>query len=242
MKQMRFRDETGEIRTGEFNNGSVVTDGGERDPETIDVLPPVEPSKVLGVAHNYRSHFADSDDQIPDRPTLWWKGGHTVVASHGDTIELPAVDNVIYEGEIGVVIGTRCRNVSRSNAQDVIAGFTCVNDLTDQTYSEDPTMFRQKSFDRSAPIGPVLASPEHVPDNPRVRLAVNGEVRQDSAGDELVFSVPDVIAAFSEVTTLEQGDVIAMGTPSGYDFLRDGDHVEITVEGIGTLEHSVTVC
>lgn len=205
------------------------------------MLPPVEPNKVLGVAHNYQSHFTESEDSVPDRPTLWWKGGRTVVASHGDTIELPAVDSVIYEGEIGVVIGTQCRNVSRSNAMDMIAGFTCVNDLTDQTYSEEPSMFRQKSFDGSAPIGPVLASPEHVPEKPRVQLVVNGEVRQDSADDEFVFSIADVIAAFSAVMTLEQNDVIMMGTSSGYDFLRDGDRVEVTVECVGTLEHTVTV-
>ena len=242
MKQMRFRDETGEIRTGEFNNGSVVTDGGERDPETIDVLPPVEPSKVLGVAHNYRSHFADSDDQIPDRPTLWWKGGHTVVASHGDTIELPAVDNVIYEAEIGVVIGTRCRNVSRSNAQDVIAGFTCVNDLSNRDDQEiEQNWVRGKAFDGAAPMGPVVATPDEVPDDARVSLRVNGETKQDSSREHLIFPVPELIEEITTYLTLEPGDVIATGTPEGVGPLSDGDDVEVDIEGVGTLEHSVRI-
>jgi 2-keto-4-pentenoate hydratase/2-oxohepta-3-ene-1,7-dioic acid hydratase in catechol pathway len=102
-------------------------------------------------------------------------------------------------------------------------------------------MIRTKSFDNAAPMGPVLATPDEVPENPRIRLWVNGEQRQDTAGDGHVYSVPEVVASFAERLTLEPGDVVMMGNPGGFAPLEDGDRVEIEIEGVGRLEHSVAI-
>jgi 2-keto-4-pentenoate hydratase/2-oxohepta-3-ene-1,7-dioic acid hydratase in catechol pathway len=154
-------------------------------------------------------------------------------------VALPG-DEVVFEAELAVVIGKQCRNVDEADVPDVLAGYTVVNDLSDTSH-EDRTMFRKKSFDNAAPIGPVVASPEEVDGTPRIRLWVNGEQLQDTAGDSFVFSVPEIVASFAERLTLEPGDVIMMGNPGGFDPLEDGDTVEIEVEGVGRLEHDVSI-
>lgn len=143
-----------------------------------------------------------------------------------------------------MVIGRQCRNVAEEDALDVVEGYTCVNDLSNRDdQRQEQNWVRGKSFDNAAPIGPVVATPEHVsdPEDPRVRLWLNGEKKQDSEDDSLVFNVSEVIAEFTEHLTLERGDVIAMGTSGHPTSLSDGDTVEIEVDGVGRLEHDVEV-
>jgi 2-keto-4-pentenoate hydratase/2-oxohepta-3-ene-1,7-dioic acid hydratase in catechol pathway len=238
MRHARFTDPAGTVRRGEWCDGTVRAAGRTYDRETVDVLPPTEPSKVLGVGRNYREVY-DDEASFPNRPRIWWKGEHNVLAGHGDTVALPADEEVVYEAELGVVVGTECRNVDPSAVPDVVAGYTCVNDLSNMDHADDAGFLRVKSFDNAAPMGPVLADPEHVPEQPRVRLWLDGDLQQDSAGDEFVFSVPEMIAEFSQYVTLRPGDVVITGTPADFGPVGSGEHVAIEIEGVGRLEHDI---
>lgn len=241
MRRIRFRDLAGSVRDGELVDDNIEAAGRTYSMDDVDVLPPVDPSKVIGVGYNYWSRFEGEEKEPPERPFIWWKGDRNAISGHGDTVTIPGSGEVIYEAELGVVIGEQCRNVSRENAANVIEGFTCVNDLTDLAHQDDSSMFRIKSFDNSVPMGPVVATPDHIPKQPRLQLWVNGEKCQDSENDEFVFSIPEVIASITERVTLEPEDVILMGNPGNAAPLADGDTVAVEVEGIGRLEHDVEV-
>ena len=262
MRRVRFRDPGGSIRRGEWHDDVIEFAGTEYDPGAVDVLPPVEPSKIVCVAANYVEHIREAGRTVPDdlpvRPGFFLKGPNAV-AGHGDTVTLPTPaateeelagrekgtielgrGRIDYEGEFGVVIGEQCRNVDEADYMDVVAGYTCVNDISNRDDQDvERNWVRGKAFDNSAPIGPVLATPEEVPEEPRVRLWVNGEKRQDSDDDELVFPPARAISEVSRFLTLEPGDVVAMGTTVGVGPLSEGDRVEIEVEGVGRLEHHV---
>ena len=240
MRHVRFRDPAGAVRTGEWLDDGVAFADDEYDLSEVDVLPPCEPSKLVCIGRNYADHAAEMDSDIPDRPMLFLKGPNTV-ASHGSTVTLPAgKDRVDHEAELGVVIGSQARNVPEEAAMDHVAGFTCVNDLSNRDdQREEQNWVRGKAFDGAAPIGPVVADPEDVPDDARVQARVNGEVRQDGSRSQLIFSIPELVEEITSYLTLEPGDVISTGTPEGVGPLSDGDRVEIEVEGVGTLEHDV---
>lgn len=240
MRRARFVDRTGTIKTGEWAGDSIHWMGRTYAVDEVDVLPPVAPGKVLGIGRNYRDRF-DSPDEYPDPPRIWFKGGPHVVTGHGSTVSIPDTGEVLFEAELGVVIGERCRYVAPDDVARMIKGYTCANDLTNKAHSADGLNFRVKSFDNAAPLGPAIASPDHVPDNPRIRLWVNGEKMQDSADTGLVYDVSEAVSEFSTYLTLEPDDVILMGTPGGLRPLEDGDHVEIAIDGIGRLEHDVVV-
>lgn len=241
MPRARFEDPAGSVRTGEWLGTGVEAGGRTYELDEVRVLPPVEPNKILGVAHNYRNRYEESGDPLPDRPGIWLKGGANVLCGHGNTVELPGDIEVIWEAELAVVIGEQCRGVSEDEAMDVVGGYTAANDLSNRTHLEDETMYRIKAFDHSCPLGPAVATPGEVPENPRVQMWLDGEKQQDSRDDEYVFGIPEVIAEASEYVTLEENDIILMGTPGGADALSDGDHVAIEVDGVGRLEHDVAV-
>jgi 2-keto-4-pentenoate hydratase/2-oxohepta-3-ene-1,7-dioic acid hydratase in catechol pathway len=240
MRHVRFRDEAGSVREGEWTDDGIVFGGRTYDPDDVDVLPPVEPSKIVCIGLNYADHAEETDSDIPERPLLFLKGPNTV-AGHGDTATLPAgKERVDYEAELGVVIGKQCRNVAEEDVDDVIAGYTCVNDLSNRDdQRKEQNWIRGKAFDNAAPIGPVVADPEHVPDDARIELRQNGEVKQKSTIDNLIYGVPRLVSEITEYVTLEEGDVIATGTTSGVGPMADGDTIEVKIEGVGTLEHYV---
>jgi 2-keto-4-pentenoate hydratase/2-oxohepta-3-ene-1,7-dioic acid hydratase in catechol pathway len=242
MRHVRFRDPAGAVRQGEWHGDSVSFGDWEFDLEEVDVLPPVEPNKIVCIGRNYADHAEEMGSEMPDRPMLFLKPPNTL-ASHGDTVALPSgKERIDHEAELGVVVGEQCRDVSREDAMDVVAGFTCVNDLSNRDdQREERNWVRGKAFDGAAPVGPVVADPEHVPAEAAVELRVNGETRQDGHRGQLFFDVPDLIAEITAYLTLEAGDVISTGTPEGVGPLEDGDHVEVEVEGVGTLEHDVHI-
>ncbi|RQG96866.1 fumarylacetoacetate hydrolase family protein [Natrarchaeobius oligotrophus] len=244
MKYVRFRDPAGAVRRGEYESGHVhfANESYALADDAIDVLPPCEPSKVVCVGRNYAAHADEMGSDLPDRPLLFLKPPNSV-AGHGDTVTAPAgKDRIDYEAELGIVIGRQCRHVPEADAMDVVEGFTCVDDVTNRDdQEEEVNWIRAKAFDGSAPIGPVLATPDEVPDDAAVRSRVNGTVKQDGSLEQLIFSIPELIAEITTYLTLEPGDVIATGTPEGVGPLEDGDRVEIDVEGIGTLEHSIRI-
>jgi 2-keto-4-pentenoate hydratase/2-oxohepta-3-ene-1,7-dioic acid hydratase in catechol pathway len=212
------------------------------DTNTVSILPPSNPTKIVCVGLNYADHAKERNKDIPDRPLLFLKPPNTL-AGHGDTVTLPAnKDRIDHEAELAVIIGTQARNVSADDAMEYVAGFTCLNDLSNRDDQDrEQNWVRGKGFDNAAPMGPVLATPDEVPDDATVELRVNGEIRQSSTRTELIFSIPELIEEITTYMTLEPGDVISTGTTSGVAALVDGDHIDITIEGIGTLTHDVRI-
>jgi 2-keto-4-pentenoate hydratase/2-oxohepta-3-ene-1,7-dioic acid hydratase in catechol pathway len=240
MRRIRFRDPAGVVRIGAWKDDQAEFGGDSYSQDEIDVLPPAEPSKIVCVGLNYTDHAEETDSDIPERPLLFLKTPNTVT-SHDTTATLPKnKERIDHEAELGVVIGTQCRNVSAEQADEVIAGYTCLNDISNRDdQREEQNWVRGKAFDNAAPMGPVIASPEEVPDDASIELRVNGDVRQQSTIDNLIFTVPELIKEITSLITLEPGDVIATGTPAGVGPLSDGDAVEVSIEGVGTLKHDV---
>ncbi|MWV65612.1 2-hydroxyhepta-2,4-diene-1,7-dioate isomerase [Halorubrum sp. JWXQ-INN 858] len=246
MHYARFRDPAGSVREGTYDpDAGTVAFGGEEyalDDDAIDVLPPVEPSKIVCIGRNYADHAAELDNTVPDRPLLFLKPP-SALSGHGDTVTVPAgKERIDWEAELAVVIGEQCKDVDAADAMDVVAGFTCMNDVSNRDdQNEEQNWVRGKAFDNSAPLGPVVATPDEVPADASVELRVNGETKQAGHRGQLAFDVPALIEEITTYLTLEAGDVIATGTPEGVGALSDGDVVEIEIEGVGTLEHDVHV-
>ncbi|SNZ06218.1 2-keto-4-pentenoate hydratase/2-oxohepta-3-ene-1,7-dioic acid hydratase (catechol pathway) [Natronoarchaeum philippinense] len=240
MKYVRFRDPAGSVRRGEYRDGTISFGTSEYDPDEVDVLAPTDPSKVVCIGRNYAEHADERDEEVPDRPLLFLKPPNAL-AGHGDEITLPAgKDKIEHEAELGVVIGQQCRNVDAADAMEVIEGYTCMNDISNRDDQRvEQNWVRGKAFDGAAPMGPVVATPEEVPEDASVQLRVNGETRQDSSREHMIFSIPELIEEITAYMTLEAGDVIATGTPAGVGPLADGDTVEVEIDGVGTLEHDV---
>ena len=210
-----------------------------------------DPQKYLAIGMNYKEHAEEARAAGIPTPTnqLWFnKQVSCINAPFGD-IEKPAVSDALdYEIELALVIGTRCRNVSREDAFSVIAGYLVANDVSvrDWLQKRSPTFTLGKSFDTHGPIGPWLTTADEVvdPQNLRMTLAVNGEVRQDWRTDDMIYDIAAQIVELTTVMTLEPGDIIATGTPAGIgaptgNFLKVGDVVLGEIEGLGVIENRV---
>lgn len=245
MRRLRYQDPGGSVRTGELVERKIIFGEQQLDMNDVNVLAPSQPTKIVCVGLNYEDHISEgSYDEIPDIPMLFLKPP-SALASHNDVIKLPTGrKRCDYELELGVIISRQCKNVKSADAMSVVEGFTCGNDLSnrDDQYMEMDRrwgLFRGKAFDNSAPIGPVVADPEHVPLDATLELRVNGKTKQRSSRDKMIFTVPEIIEEVTKYMTLEPGDVILTGTPSNVGKLKSGDDIEIEIEGIGTLKHSV---
>lgn len=216
----------------------------------VTLLAPVpRPPKVMGLGMNYGAHVAEMGRERPAHQ-VWFNKQRTCVVGPGAAIAVPeASDQVDYEGELAFVIGRRCRHVAAVDAPAVVAGFTVMNDVSVRDWQwRTPTWTMGKSFDTHGPLGPALVTPDEIgdPHNLRLRTWVNGDLRQDSSTDDMIFSCWDMIAELSTVFTLEPGDVVSTGTPAGvgagFDpprWLVAGDTVRIEIDGVGILENPV---
>ena len=211
--------------------------------------PVLRPPKIMAVGLNYADHIAETGMDTPKYPMIFNKQS-TAAHPPGDSFHLPrASDKLDYEGELGVVIGKFCRHVPRERAREVIAGYTIINDVSVRDWQvRVPTMTMGKSFDTHCPMGPWIVTPDELPDphSLELRTWVNGELRQHSNTKHLIFDCDALIEHLSTAFTLEPGDVIPTGTPSGvgigFDpkrFLAAGDVVRIAIEGIGEIEAPV---
>jgi 2-keto-4-pentenoate hydratase/2-oxohepta-3-ene-1,7-dioic acid hydratase in catechol pathway len=211
--------------------------------------PIARPPKFLAVGLNYADHVAESGIELPKFPTIFNKQS-TCVTGPTDPVHVPRASHVVdYEGELGFVIGRRCRHVSRDDAPDVIAGYIVVNDVTVRDWQlRIPTWTMGKSFDTHGPIGPWIVTSDELPDphQLRIRTFVNDELRQDSNTKELIFDCFTLVEHFSTAFTLEPGDIVATGTPSGVGIamkppklLVAGDRVRVEIEGLGQIENPV---
>ena len=197
------------------------------------------PTKIVGIGVNYRAHAQEMGKALPAEPLMFLKPPSALLP-HGGAIQRPGgFPRVDHEGELGVVIGQRAHRVPRDRALDVVLGYVCVNDVSVRELQQrDGQWARAKGYDTFCPIGPrVVAGLD--PSNLRIQTRVNGEARQDSTTADLIFDVPTLIAFVSEHMTLEPGDVISTGTPSGVGDMAVGDVVEIEIEGIGVLRNDV---
>jgi 2-keto-4-pentenoate hydratase/2-oxohepta-3-ene-1,7-dioic acid hydratase in catechol pathway len=200
------------------------------------------PGKIIGIGRNYRDHAAELGHTVPAKPLLFLKPATAVIGPGTPIVLPPESAQVDFEGEIGVVIGTRLRRAGEDEARRAIAGVTCVNDVTARDLQRsDEQWTRAKGFDTFCPVGPRVA-----PLDPRgfdeleVFCRVNGAERQHGRARDMVFSIPALVAYISQVMTLEQGDLIATGTPAGVGALRPGDVVEVEIPGVGLLANPVT--
>lgn len=224
--------------------------GYVHDSSTVKRLSPVpHPGKVVCVGRNYHDHVSEMKREVPTIPVIFAKLPNTVCAD-GDDVPFPSVSEQLdYEAELAVVIGKRGKDIPEAEALDYVAGYTALNDITVRDWQHrTPQWLQGKSFDKSAPIGPVLVTVDEIP-NPHVldiKLWLNGELRQNDNTKRLIFNVPFLISFISKVMTLEPGDIIATGTPGGVGvamdpkgFLKVGDVVKVDIEKIGVLTNQI---
>jgi 2-keto-4-pentenoate hydratase/2-oxohepta-3-ene-1,7-dioic acid hydratase in catechol pathway len=198
---------------------------------------PVQPSKIVCVGRNYREHASELGNKVPVEPLIFLKPPSSLL-DPGAQILRPSISaRVDYEGELGVIIGRRCRNVqANEDVRSYIFGYTCVNDVTARDLqSKDVQFTRAKGFDTFCPVGPIISDELDPWTGVEVETRVNGEVRQHGNTRELIFPLDVVIRHISQVMTLLPGDLISTGTPEGVGPLRAGDVVEVRVQGIGVL-------
>ena len=220
--------------------------------DEVELLAPVgRPPKFLAVSLNYESHIAETGLERPEFPSFFNKQS-TCVIGPGQEIHRPRVSEKLdYEGELGFVIGRRCRHVPRHLAHEVIAGYTIVNDVSVRDWQvRSPTMTLGKSFDTHGPIGPWIVTPDELPDvgDLEIQTWVNEERRQCFSTSGMIFGIEEMIETLTTAFTLEPGDIIATGTgpgvgvkmkPRGY--LKPGDTVRVRIEGIGELANPVVL-
>lgn len=239
-----------EHATDETNLHTLIEQNIARPFETVRFRPPItRPGKIICIGQNYRAHVHEMKREPPKYPMFFAKFANTLIG-HKESIRLPRVSQQVdYEAELMIVIGRTCKDVSRAQAFDYIAGYTVFNDVSVRDYQRRTSQFLQgKTFDTTGPTGPCIVTADEVadPESLRVQLRLNGETMQDSTTADFIFDIRTIIAYLSEIMTLEPGDLIATGTPGGVGFARDpqvflqaGDVVEVEIDGLGVLQNKV---
>ncbi|CDG64180.1 MAG: hypothetical protein PWQ15_81 [Methanobacterium sp.] len=207
--------------------------------DEVKILPPVQPSKVVCVGLNYRDHAQELDMPLPEEPLLFIKPPTTVIGPDDPIIYPPQCHQLDYEAELAVVIGRETHFTSKKDALDHVAGYTILNDVTARDLQrKDGQWTRAKSFDTFCPIGPWIET-DMDPSHQNISLKLNGDIKQNSNTENMIFSVGELIEFVSHIMTLNPGDVIATGTPPGVGSMNVGDVVEVKIEGIGTLSNKI---
>jgi len=209
-------------------------------PSDVRFLVPVTPSKIVCVGRNYAEHAAELGNEIPKEPLLFLKAPSALIVSEEAIVIPPQSNQIEHEGELAVVIGRNCKDLKKpANSFDYIFGYTCLNDVTARDLQRSDVQFtRAKSFDTFCPIGSFIETELDVSDL-RVTTKVNGVIKQDGRTSQMVFPIDFLIRYISNQMTLNAGDIIATGTPSGVSKLSGGDVCEIEIEGIGCLQNPV---
>jgi 2-keto-4-pentenoate hydratase/2-oxohepta-3-ene-1,7-dioic acid hydratase in catechol pathway len=219
--------------------------------EGLALLPPVPaPGKTICIGLNYALHAKEGGNPIPDYPAVFLRGA-TSLTAHGRPMLRPRASTKLdWEAELAVVIGRRCRHVPEAEALSAVAGYACFNEGSVRDFQRKSTQWTVgKNFDGTGAFGPEIVTPEELPpgaDGLRIMTRVNGETMQDSTTADMIFKVARLVAILSEAMTLEPGDVIATGTPSGVGYARTpprflvpGDVVEVEIEGVGVLRNTI---
>lgn len=206
----------------------------------VEFLPPVIPSKIVCVGRNYAAHAAELGNEVPKEPLLFLKAPSSLIVD-GDDILIPEQsEQVEHEGELALIIGRECKKLTPNDDPfDYVFGYLCLNDVTARDVQKRDVQFtRGKSFDTFCPIGAFIETELDVSDI-RVTTRVNDEIRQDGRTSQMVFPVDFLIRYISNQMTLNAGDIIATGTPSGVSKMLSGDICEVEIEGIGVLRNTV---
>jgi len=212
--------------------------------------PIASPPKIICLGLNYRDHAEEAGAKIPDEPVIFMKPRTSIIGPDEPIVKPSFVKKLDYEVELAIIIGRRGRNIPLSSAKEHIFGYTAFNDISARDIQfKDGQWTRGKSFDTFAPIGPCITTAKQIrdPNNLRVYARVNDEVRQNSSTRNMIFNVYEVVHQLSRIMTLEPGDIIATGTPSGVaafmkpkpEFLKPGDIVEVEIERIGILRNPI---
>jgi 2-keto-4-pentenoate hydratase/2-oxohepta-3-ene-1,7-dioic acid hydratase in catechol pathway len=265
MKLATFKKLDGRMRVGELRNDSLYalsTDDTMRELAAGDSLPdnegafkvmkhkgivaPIQPRKIMAVGRNYADHAAELQNNVPDSPLIFAKYPTSIIASEQAIQWSTAITKQVdWEGELVVVIGKGGRNIPEDAAYEHIFGYTIANDVSARDIQRSESQWvRAKAMDTFLPLGPAIITRDAVddPHNLQIQTRVNDEVMQDASTADMVFKIPYLVHYLSQTFTLEPGDLILTGTPSGVGkgmnpprFLNDGDTVSVTIEGIGTL-------
>jgi 2-keto-4-pentenoate hydratase/2-oxohepta-3-ene-1,7-dioic acid hydratase in catechol pathway len=209
---------------------------------SVSVLEPVHPSKILCVGRNYADHAKELGNEVPKEPLIFFKPPSSLIAN-GENIVLPGKlsQRVEYEGELTVVIARTCRNLrANEDVRPYIFGYTCANDVTARDLQKrDGQWWRAKGFDTFCPVGPIVTDEIDPWAGVQVESRVNGQVKQSASTSIFIFPLDLIIRYLAQVMTLLPGDIVLTGTPAGVGPLAAGDHVEVVVEGVGTLTNPV---
>lgn len=232
-----------------YGDSDILTPPGSVDFESTDYLQksdvtfllPTLPSKVVCVGRNYAEHARELGNDVPREPLLFLKAPSSLILDGENIIIPPQSNRVEHEGELAVIIRRVCKNLTDDdNPADYILGYTCLNDVTARDIQRRDVQFtRAKSFDTFCPVGAFVETEPDVSDL-KVTTKVNGAIKQEGKTSEMVFPVPFLIKYISRQMTLNPGDIIATGTPSGVSKLNPGDFCEIEIEGIGFLRNTVS--
>jgi 2-keto-4-pentenoate hydratase/2-oxohepta-3-ene-1,7-dioic acid hydratase in catechol pathway len=221
----------------------IRVSGAARPLERVKLVAPATPSKVVCVGRNYAEHAAELGNEVPPEPLIFLKPPSSVIGPE-EPVVYPAISRrVDHEGELALMIGKRCRNLSEEMVQDaagqIIFGYTVANDVTARDLQRsDGQWTRGKGFDTFAPVGPWIET-TYDPSNKAVRCLVNDEVRQDGNTALLIYSIARVLAFVTRFMTLEAGDLVLTGTPAGVGAVKPGDVMVVEVEGLGKLRNPV---
>ena len=224
--------------------GSIFDDftlGKEGIPiSEVKLLPPVEPTKIVAVGRNYKSHVMERGKPVPEEPLIFLMPSSAVIGPHDIIIYPKMAKRVDFEGELALVIKKKAYMIGdNEDVEDYILGYTCFNDVTARNLQEKDGQFtRAKSFDTFAAIGPCIST-DIDPACVRIKTFLNGKLKQSGNTRNLIFPIPRVVRFISEIMTLFPGDVITTGTPAGVGPMTPGDRVDIQIEGIGTLSNTV---
>jgi 2-keto-4-pentenoate hydratase/2-oxohepta-3-ene-1,7-dioic acid hydratase in catechol pathway len=206
-----------------------------------ELLPPVTPQKIICVGRNYQDHARELGNEIPAEPLIFFKPTSSLLKPGGTVLLPKASSRVDYEGELVLVIGRRVRKLAEdADLRGVIRGWTLADDVSARDLQKkDAQWTRAKGFDTFCPLGPIVSDEVNPMAGVTIETRVNGEVRQHASTANFIFGIPKLLGFISEAFTLEPGDVILTGTPAGVGQLQPGDQVEVSIAGLGTLNHSV---
>jgi 5-oxopent-3-ene-1,2,5-tricarboxylate decarboxylase/2-hydroxyhepta-2,4-diene-1,7-dioate isomerase len=231
------------IYSGFIKEKYLITKEGAIKIENAKWLPPCEPSKIIGLALNFKEHAEELGLSITEDPIIFLKPNNTLVGHLENIIYPKGAKFVHYEGELAVVIGSRCRNVKESEAMNYVLGYTIANDVTARDFitSFFRPPIKAKGFDTFLPLGPFIVTRDEIGEETEFEIItkVNGELKQKGNTRSFIHPIPKVIAFLSSFMTLYPGDVILMGTPRGISPLKPNDLIEITIDKIGTLTNKI---
>lgn len=253
MKFVRFKDkESSTIRSGVLEDKNTIKEikgepvGTWEFTETlykledVTLVSPLLPKSIIGIGKNYLAPGETRPDKLPSIPVLFYKPITSVIGPEDHIILPPTVDEVKFESELAVVIGKEAKNIAKEDVYDHIFGYTVGNDVTAfSLFHPDGHWTVGKAADTFTPLGPVLVTKLDLTQI-RIRSQLNGVDKQNSGLDNIIVDIPEMISYISQFATLQPGDVILTGAPAGAEFMKNGDMIECTIDGIGTLRNTVS--